>query len=101
VCGRLCTQGRTSWKRWWVFLPHPFDRFLSLLPSFPTTPFLIDITGNSSLRGPSLCSCWTEWADGLVWGHVYPVQYLCRPGEKLGFTGGVGPVKGVLKQEAY
>ena len=46
------------------------------------------VTGNSSLRSPSLCSCWTEWADGLVWSHVYPVQHLCCPGERVTFARG-------------
>lgn len=26
ACGRPCTRGRTSWKRWWVLLPHPCNR---------------------------------------------------------------------------
>ena len=44
------------------------------------------VTGNSSLRSTSLRSRRTEWTDGLIWGHVYPVQHLCCSGERLTFT---------------
>lgn len=45
------------------------------------------ISGNSSPRGPSLRSRRTEWPDGLVRGHVYAVQHLRCPGERLGLPG--------------
>lgn len=68
--------------------PTPITGSLRPLPTLPTTHLVCwHVTGDSSLRSPSLCSCWTEWPDGLVWSHVYPVQHLCCPGERLTLQG--------------
>lgn len=73
--------------------PPPVTGSLGPLPSFQ--PHLVNwyVTGNSSLRSTSLCSRRAEWADGLVRGHVYSVQHLCCPGERLTFARDVGPVE--------
>lgn len=49
-----------------VASPPPITGSSGLLPS--PQPYLVcwHVTGNSSLRSPSLCSRRTEWADGLV-----------------------------------
>lgn len=49
-------------------------------PLWPSNPDWPIVAGQQPAPSPCLRSSWSEWADGLVWGHVYPIWVADCPG---------------------
>lgn len=74
VWGRLSTRGRTSSKIWWVTGERcqsiSWKCYRCCHSWLMCSPISL---GHSCAGGSSLCCCWSEWADGTVWGYVHTI----------------------------